>query len=282
MCVIVYKPKNSKIRLNTLKACWDANPHGAGIMWADDGKVFGIKGLMKFKDLETILRKSEMVTDDDRVNGDLGLVFHFRLATHGGISPENCHPFPISDDMADLKALHWEDDLGVAHNGVIDIDGIEDGDSDTQTYIESYLAEYKARLRKFDEATLKQVDWEVAPCRLFILRGDGRFKVIGKWFRNDQGVWYSNMIWWDKYKTKQNQDKKQVAKQAPKQAPPSKRGFPMFDRGNHQTNIGAFMERRKAEGKATCKADDNKADDARTIMERAIAAVHNRNYPSWN
>lgn len=280
MCVIVYKPKNSRIRLNTLMACWDANPHGAGVMWADGGKVFGVKGFMRFKDLEDFLRESELVTDDDRVNGDMALVFHFRLATHGGISPQNCHPFPVSGDMADLKAIRWEDTIGVAHNGVIDIGGIEEGDSDTQTYIECYLSEYKDKLRRFDKATLKQVDWEVDPSRLFILRGDGRFVKTGKWFQNKQGILYSNLIWWDKYKAKQARES------APRMntRPPKPRTLPMFNRGRYETSVGAFMARRKAEDGATCKVDDNKvkADDDRTIMERVIAAVHNRNYPNWN
>jgi len=252
MCVIVHKPQGSTIKVKTLKACWEANPHGAGVMWAEDGKVFGLKGFMEFKDLEAALDKSNLI-EDGKVVADFALTFHFRLATHGGVSGQNCHPFPISGDMADLKATSWCDDIGMAHNGVIQIDDIADGNSDTQTYISDCLSHDKAKLLKFDEATMKQVAWETEPSRLFILRGDGKFATTGKWFKNKQGVLYSNLIWWDKLKAKKAETKTTKAT-PPRQAPQNKRGFPMFDQRRPVSSMAEFMASHR----------------------------HNRNYPKWS
>ena len=42
MCIAIYKPEGKIIPYNTLKECYDANPDGAGFMYAED-KVLHIQ-----------------------------------------------------------------------------------------------------------------------------------------------------------------------------------------------------------------------------------------------
>ena len=84
MCIIVYKPQGRKLpNVETLRACWDNNPHGAGMMWPDGNSVRIQKGYMSWDAFEEALFDlSERV---DLV--DTPVAFHFRIATHGSVKP---------------------------------------------------------------------------------------------------------------------------------------------------------------------------------------------------
>ena len=99
MCVAIYKPKKTILpSLEILKQCWDANPDGAGFAMRTDGE-YAIeihKGYMTWKQFVTAYRK--YLAD---FAGDL--LLHFRIATHGGISPGLTHPFSLTKDVKLLK-----------------------------------------------------------------------------------------------------------------------------------------------------------------------------------
>lgn len=55
---------------------------------------------------------------DELIDNDV--VLHFRLATHGSIKPQNCHPFVVSNRIRDLRTLRYAGtDEIIAHNGII-------------------------------------------------------------------------------------------------------------------------------------------------------------------
>lgn len=84
MCVILHCPKDVRPDDATLQACWDANPHGAGLAWRQQGKVHW----RKTNDMAEIKRIR------DTVKGELFI--HFRIASVGGVCDELRHPFPVS------------------------------------------------------------------------------------------------------------------------------------------------------------------------------------------
>lgn len=47
------------------------------------------------------------------------VIYHFRIATSGGITPANCHPFPVSANVNDLKSLTIACKAAFVHNGVL-------------------------------------------------------------------------------------------------------------------------------------------------------------------
>ena len=111
MCVIIVQ-KDKFPGWEIMKNCWDRNPHGAGYMYQDDGKVIISKGYTTFADFKTSV---ESIPDYDK----RPLVYHFRIATHGTVVPENTHPFPVSSNVNHLKALDLKCACGIAHNGII-------------------------------------------------------------------------------------------------------------------------------------------------------------------
>lgn len=88
MCVILATEKNHKPKLATLQAAERANSHGGGIAWIHGDRVHWQKGLTS----------AEVHAITQRERGPF--VIHFRIASVGAISPELCHPFPVSGNAS--------------------------------------------------------------------------------------------------------------------------------------------------------------------------------------
>ena len=84
MCVILICPEGVRPDRPTLEACHEANPHGAGVAWRQDGGVRWLKGL----DVE------QLASLVPRLPGEI--VVHFRWASVGEAVPALCHPFPVT------------------------------------------------------------------------------------------------------------------------------------------------------------------------------------------
>ncbi len=84
MCVILVCPDGVRPGRDVLEACHEANPHGAGVAWRQDGEVRWMKGL-DVEQLAPLL---------PRLPGEI--VVHFRWASVGGVTPALCHPFPVT------------------------------------------------------------------------------------------------------------------------------------------------------------------------------------------
>jgi predicted glutamine amidotransferase len=141
MCVVAIKKVGVAFPNDTsIKAMWDTNSDGAGIMYALDNKVYIEKGFMKLADMDKAIKNlSKKLKKKDMTLTDLPMVLHFRITTHGGTSPEMTHPFPISSQEKHLKALDLTCDLALAHNGIITSVPVQAGLSDTATYIANVL-----------------------------------------------------------------------------------------------------------------------------------------------
>ena len=103
MCVILICPARVRPDQSTLNACHAANPHGAGVAWRDAGQVRWRKGLAP-ADL------GEFIAD---LSGEI--VIHFRWASVGRVTPQLCHPFPVSSRATTRLSGHARAVL--FHNG---------------------------------------------------------------------------------------------------------------------------------------------------------------------
>ena len=188
MCIIAAKAANIPMpSRETIRTMWNGNRDGAGFMYVEKGKVRIEKGFMAYESFEKALDKLEVRLDLTRTP----VVMHFRITTHGGTKPENCHPFPITDSIGALKKLTCSTDLGVAHNGIIPITPRR-GISDTMEYIASQLAPLKRAMPRFytnkDAMLLVK---NAIESRMAFLTGDGKIYTVGD-FIKDEGVLYSN------------------------------------------------------------------------------------------
>ena len=151
MCIIcVSKSGVQQPTDTTLRAMFRRNPHGAGYMYARDGKVTIHKGFMSIEDFLSAVH-TERFTPQDSV------VYHFRISTQAGVNAAMTHPFPLSNQPRMMRALDLTCRCGIAHNGVIRLTSDPDNKrySDTAIFITDYLSRIIRRKTDLkDEATL--------------------------------------------------------------------------------------------------------------------------------
>lgn len=192
MCVIAYKPLNVAFpEEKILQNCFENNSDGAGFMYSYQGEVHIKKGYMTFKSFMTALNASRAITGDK-----VPYVMHFRIATQG-YEKTMTHPFPLSGRMNNLKKLKVKCNIGVAHNGILDI--TSDGShqySDTMKFIIDYLS---LIIRGYDwyedKRTCQLIERLIDGSRLAILDKNDHCELMGKGWEESDGVHYSNHSW---------------------------------------------------------------------------------------
>jgi hypothetical protein len=194
MCIAIYKPAGVEIERDTLRNCWDHNKDGAGFMYPLDGKLVMEKGFMRWK---VFKRHWNRLGD---LRKELPIVLHFRTATHGSVSPPNCHPFKLEDT-----------DIGYVHNGVIrEVTVPKNSDlTDSEVFGQAYLnrlseaVEGGLTIDMLDEAWLhNMIDGVIGHSKLVFMDNEGKVTIVGEksgWKVN--GVWYSNTDYKPPHKT---------------------------------------------------------------------------------
>ena len=191
MCIIVYKPENANMpSKKTLRHCWDNNSDGAGYMFAHNDKVIIKKGFMSFKSLYDSLR------NDYTKFHDKSFVIHFRISTQGGVRRDLTHPFPLTENIDDMRLLRTTSDFGVAHNGIITLTSTSLYNTtitynDTMKFISEYLSLIISKPKDLEnEKTLKLIQ-KLADSKLAIMDNSGKVTLIGA-FTQHKGCFFSN------------------------------------------------------------------------------------------
>ena len=65
MCIAIMKSENKKISKSTLQRCYDANPDGAGFMFADNKELTVKKGYFTFKEFYKEYKKINWIDDSN-------------------------------------------------------------------------------------------------------------------------------------------------------------------------------------------------------------------------
>jgi len=204
MCLVIAKPAGVAMPpCQHFTQGFLNNSHGFGLAYWEKGmaQVQIIKGAMTSQEALAMIKAIP-----DPVPKTI--IMHFRLATFGAQTPGNCHPYPVSKDIADLLALEIKTKYAIAHNGMIlnyycrsGLGGAEEETedspdlTDTQHFILDYLvglgkAIYNQSVRALIEGFTES--------KFAILDGKGRLELIGK-FCKDNGVYYSNTSYKDIY-----------------------------------------------------------------------------------
>lgn len=192
MCIICVSPKGSPQPTTAqIKTMFENNPHGAGYMVARDGKVEIHKGFMELSDFLRQIN-AERFTPDDVV------VYHFRISTQAGITPEMTHPFPLTSNITMCEKLDLTCSCGVAHNGIIQLtSGKSNKYSDTALFIAHYmvnLVRHKSDLRKQEVLTMLE---HLTHSRLAIMDCTGYVATVGHFIKETNGLLFSNLTYKD-------------------------------------------------------------------------------------
>ncbi|WP_165249337.1 hypothetical protein [Adlercreutzia sp. ZJ141] len=191
MCVIVFKPEDHEMPTReTLLACWEHNPDGAGIMYPAAGGVRTWKGFMEWADFERALDELERTVDLEAVP----VALHFRIATHGGVKPGCCHPFAVCKDYKLMRKTDRVCKLGFMHNGTLSGLDTRKGVSDSMAFAANVLLP----LTHLDDDPLsnKWIEKVIASStqgsRFLLMNAQGSVSVFGDWSQVD-GILYSNL-----------------------------------------------------------------------------------------
>jgi predicted glutamine amidotransferase len=107
MCVIINRDPNVEIEFEKIKSACAVNPHGFGLMFAEDGALNVIKD---FSDKGNDPEKVARLLDDYK---DYRVSLHLRYMTVGAKNVDNCHPYWTCTREDD------EIDVGFMHNGTL-------------------------------------------------------------------------------------------------------------------------------------------------------------------
>jgi len=189
MCIAIVKPKGISISKEILQTCANANKDGCGMAYIDDN---GVVNIYKCLDFDMFYNKYIEVENKST------MIIHFRIATHGEVSPENCHPFKLNNRMA------------LIHNGVISGYGDKKTKTDTQDFIDKVIGNISWKEWK-NPSFRTLVGEAIGYSKLAILDKSGNYYIVneerGMW---DNGVWYSNSSYKPKVITK-NEYKKDTS-----------------------------------------------------------------------
>lgn len=191
MCVIVYKPAGAAMpSRGELRACWERNPDGAGLMYPQGGKVRLSKGFMTWEAFEEALREAEEGAD----LAALPVALHFRIATHGGVAPGLCHPFPVRSDYAAMRRGSALCEVGFMHNGTLSGLRTGAGVSDSMAFAASVLAPLRGMCGDLlaDERAARVVGATAQGSRFLLMDGGGAVRRFGAWEASG-GAMYSNL-----------------------------------------------------------------------------------------
>lgn len=175
MCIAIVKPEGATITDEQLTNCFENNSDGAGIAFAQDNKLYLIKGIFKKDEFINKVRQVETIAQG-------AMLIHCRISTSGLIDKLNCHPHVINENLV------------MAHNGILDIDVPKESEvSDTVIFIYEYLRNLPEDFIK-NEGIMKLIEAVIGNHNKFcFLNNKGEYAIAnekqGEWFK---GIWYSN------------------------------------------------------------------------------------------
>lgn len=195
MCIICLKPAGVDLPSDEeIKYMFQRNPHGAGFALQGDIRKDGVfrveyhKGFMNVDDLIEALGPREKLKD-------LTVAIHCRIKTSGETDKFTTHPFPISNQYADLRALDGEGPV-LFHNGVFTgLGGLADPkSSDTQDYVIGIASRFMSNAKMPGKVAQGIIGQITGSCRVLILYPKATFPMLrlGDWYEHN-GCWYSNM-----------------------------------------------------------------------------------------
>jgi hypothetical protein len=169
--------------VDALLSVFKYNSDGLGAMYRNRKGLRIVKALPKsFADAQKFFAT---LPDDDR-----NVVVHARLATHGTVNTDNCHPYDV------VKGK-----LAMVHNGVLASGNAADKTkSDTWHFVQDFLAEPCSHATEIvhTQGFINMVGEFIENNRFVFMTEDGRVSIVNK----DQGIeygglWFANTYAWD-------------------------------------------------------------------------------------
>ncbi|UOF81162.1 hypothetical protein [Caudoviricetes sp.] len=180
MCLLIKQPAGITFPKRDIRDFVDHNADGFGFMYGDGTHLHLVKMAGNLNQIYQTYQKQVAGRE---------AVLHFRMATHGPKTPENAHPFRVTDS------------IGMAHNGVLSIGNpVNPHKTDTEHLVDFFI---RPVARENPDLLFRQ-DWCAmlgsligSSNRLAFAHQDGRISLVNE----ESGVthrtaWLSNTYAW--------------------------------------------------------------------------------------
>jgi predicted glutamine amidotransferase len=157
-----------------LKNCAENNPDGMGFAYVKDGEIYLSKGIFEFESFYNRLVETRKYNDSN-------MLIHFRIATHGTVKTENCHPFIINEDMV------------MIHNGMLSNVECYKDTTDSESFAIDYLSKMTPEMVKHPGVYALLDNFIGIGSKIAILTSADEVIMFNKkgWHERD-GVFFSN------------------------------------------------------------------------------------------
>lgn len=181
MCIAIYQSPGYRLTEDELHNSWVNNPDGAGISFFDGSDEIVIEKTMNKSEFVDIYNNAV-----DKHGASSEMAVHFRIATHGGVNIDNCHPFFTPGK-----------EMSVIHNGIIPVKMEKtDKRSDTRVFVEDVIPNMPDGWLD-DEQMFNMVEEFIGSSKLVVLSHEGKYssyifnEQYGHWSQ-DKKIWFSN------------------------------------------------------------------------------------------
>jgi len=185
MCLLTFMPEYVSPDMDRFAVAAKSNPDGFGFAILEKDKFITAHG-MNFSEV------ADKFTDA-RTKHQGPAIFHFRWATHGSETVENCHPFYLGGDKSTM----------MGHNGILPV-AIEKNDerSDTKVFAQDIMPAVGGITALDDEDYFKRLSaWATGSKLVFITHNPD---TLYDWYiiNEELGHWDKDM-WWSNYSYEQ-------------------------------------------------------------------------------
>lgn len=173
MCILVVKKKGVDYpSLEQMKNCCKANPHGFSLSYSYKGRMRTYRTMSERDFLMEFQKIAERYPCED-----VAMILHARIATHGTISPHNCHCFQ-------------GEGLSFAHNGILPIENRGDL-TDSETFFRDYFIPEYRKSHQFTDKVVNIINNVIGSSKFAFLQPNGYIHYFGN-FINEDGLLFSN------------------------------------------------------------------------------------------
>ena len=182
MCLLTLMPEGVTMSYENASRSAKSNPDGFGFA-IHVGNAILTDHDMNFEKLWT------RFTDARKVQSGPAL-FHFRIATHGFVNTDNCHPFYVGDDTQSV----------VGHNGILPIAvPVNDSRSDTRLFAEIVLPHCGGVERLDDELFFKELESWSRGSKMVIMTVNPATKCDWYIVNEKDGHWGKDSVWYSNH-----------------------------------------------------------------------------------